>query len=99
MLCAAPGEIIVIFVGLATSALAATDCGGLLLASYLVAVVLRVLSRLFLDKADTRGAETPVDKIRMSFSGLFGESAYLRMTAALSALLKGDIITTICSAR
>lgn len=82
LLCAAPGEIIFIFVGLATSALAATDCGGLLLASYLVAVVLRVLSRLFLDKADTRGAETPVDKIRMSFSGLFGESVYLRMTAA-----------------
>lgn len=82
LLCAAPGEIIFIFVGLVASALAATDCGGLLLASYLVAVVLRVLSRLFLDKADTRGAETPVDKIRMSFSGLFGESVYLRMTAA-----------------
>ncbi len=90
LLCAAPGEIIFIFVGLAASALAATESGGALLASYLVAVVLRIFSRLLIDKADISGAATPADKLRSTLSALFGENVYLRMTtAALCAFMAG----------
>lgn len=93
LLCAAPSDIIFIFVGLAASALAATDQGGILLGTYLVAVVLRILSRLFLDNAYLKeAADTPADKIRTAVSGLFGENIYLRMTAAaVCAFMAGFI--------
>ena len=82
LLCAAPHHITFIFAGLAASALAATEQGGVLLGGYVVAVVLRMLARLFLDNSRlTCGADTPVDKIKLAVAGLFRENVYLRMTA------------------
>lgn len=94
LLCAATSDIIFIFAGLAASALAATEQGGILLGTYLVAVVLRILARLFLDNSFLRSAgDTPADKIKRAVSGLFGENVFLRMTAASGcAFMAGFIV-------
>ena len=94
LLCAAPHHITFIFAGLAASALAVTEQGGVLLGAYTVALTLRLLTRLFLDNSYLRGAgDTPADRIKLAVSGLFGESVYLRMTAgAVCAFMIGVVV-------
>ncbi|MBQ9079766.1 MAG: SpoIIE family protein phosphatase [Clostridia bacterium] len=83
LICAAPRRVVFIFVGLCASALAATEQGGLLTGIYLIALILRILVRLFIDNSYLPPSETPpADKLRAAARGLFGESVYLRMTAA-----------------
>lgn len=90
VVCAVPGSGIVAVLGAVASAFALTDRGGLLTGALLIALALRLLARLLLDRVDMPEDATPTERIRIFAASAFGESPQLRMTAgAVCGFLTG----------
>lgn len=79
--CAAPKGVSLIVAGAVAASFALTENGGLLTGACLIAIALRVLARLLLDRVKLPAEAPPTARIRTVLAGLFGESPQLRMTA------------------
>lgn len=79
--CAVPGGGIAVVIGAVASAFALTDRGGLLTGAYLIALALRLLTRLLLDRVSIPEDATPTERMRIFAASALGESRQLRMTA------------------
>lgn len=80
-ICAAPRGVALICAGAVAAAFATTELGGLLTGAYLIALALRILARLLLDRLPEDAEAPPSERIRAVIASLFGESTPLRMTA------------------
>lgn len=91
LICAAESRIIYIMIGLCAAAIATGHYSAVYIAAFFTALILRVVTRIFIDTTDRR--ELPegfVEKIRAVNSRLFRESVSLRMTvASLCAFIVG----------
>ena len=77
--CAASDSVALITAGAVASAFAVSGRGGLLTGAYIIALALRVLARLLLDRVPLPEDVGPVRRIRVLMSALFSESLQLRM--------------------
>lgn len=83
LLCAAPVRIPFILAGLTASAFSGTKYPAVMTAAYVLALILRVVTRIFIDTADlTEPADSPAVWLKRTLGRLFNENVYLRMTAS-----------------
>lgn len=81
VVCAVPREGWMVTVGVVCASLARTERGGLLSGACLIALALRVLVRLLLDRVPMPEDAAPTERIRLFLGAVLGESPQLRMTA------------------
>ena len=93
LVCAAESRILYIMVGLTASALAAGHYSALYIAAYASTVVLRVVTRIFLDTSESRELsddDSLLKRVRRISERMFRESVALRMTiSSLCAFIVG----------